>query len=152
MESIPTVNITNCHGLTQNMKAPTLLNVTWLNSSSTSTSYSSEMLPTHWLISIKDLNMSCITRMCNIPYVKENKGKNPRSVPSSGSQLKVNGVFFGLRPILHPMFIEIWLVVFVWSCSQTKITTNGQGWKHNPIFFYVEHLLLLLILQWHYTT
>lgn len=109
------------------------------------------MLPTHWLISIKNLNMSYVTRMCNTPYVKESKGKNPGSVPSSGSQLKVNGVFFGLRPILHPMFIEIWLVVFVWSCSQTTITTNS-GWKGENItpFFCVEHLLLLLILQWHF--
>ena len=46
------------------------------------------------------------------------------SSPLSGSTPKVNGFYSGLRPILHPSFMEISSVVFVDKPKQQQAKHN----------------------------
>ena len=48
----------------------------------------------------------------------------PRSVALSRSQPKLNGVYPGLRYILHPRLMEICWAVFAWSCKRTDTSAT----------------------------
>ena len=53
-------------------------------------------------------------------FVKESVKKIPSSILSSRSAPKVNELYSGPRPILHPGYVEMCWLVFVQFCYQTE--------------------------------
>lgn len=74
------------------------------------------------------------------------KKNNPGCVPLSGSAPKLNGLYSGLRLILHLSFVEIHLVVFVYSCLQTNQKMQKSSNKPLPGLL-VEWLYVCIMLQ-----
>ena len=58
--------------------------------------------------------------------VKESERKNHRSIPLSGSAPNVNGLYSGLRPILHPSVVKICSVISADKPTNKLQTINLQ--------------------------
>ena len=54
-----------------------------------------------------------LMKMSKSHNVKESEKKSPGFIHLSGSSPKVNGVYSGLRPIIHPSFLKIQSVGFL---------------------------------------
>lgn len=66
----------------------------------------------------------------NISHITESMEKNSVSVPLLGSTPKVNEVYSGLRPILHPRNVEPHSIFLVYI-----LLTNQQTWAKAWTFF-----------------